>query len=59
MSKMVIKIRPSMHGELHRDLGIAQDHNIPVSKLMEAKHSKNPAVRRRAIFALNARKFKH
>lgn len=59
MPKMTIRIKPSRKGELHRDLGVAKDHPIPVSKLMAAKHSRDPAVRRRATFALNAKSWNH
>lgn len=46
-------------GELHRDLGVPQGQKIPAAKLAEAKHSKNPKIRKRANFAVNAKSWKH
>jgi hypothetical protein len=57
--KSGIHIKPSHEGLLHKNLGVAQDKNIPVGKLEAAKHSNDPAERKRATFALNARHFKH
>lgn len=54
---MAIKIKPSHKGELHEDLGIPKDKPIPLSRLMAAKNSKDPAERKRATFAANARKW--
>jgi len=59
MSRMSIRIKPSHAGMLRADLGVAAKNSIPMSKLMEAKHSKDPAVRRRATFAVNARGWNH
>lgn len=42
-------------GALHKQLGIPQGKNIPVSKLEALKNSKDPQTRKRANFALNAR----
>lgn len=50
------EIKPSHKGLLHRDLGIPEGQPIPISKLEAAKHSKDPAIRRRANFAINFRK---
>lgn len=50
-----IHIKKSHEGELHRDLGVKSGSKIPASKLEAAKNSKDPAVRRRATFALNAK----
>jgi hypothetical protein len=44
-------------GALHKELGIKEGTKIPVSKLEEASRSSDPLKRKRAIFALNARKF--
>ncbi len=54
-----IHIKKSHKGALHRDLGVAQGKPIPVSKIKAAENSPDPAVRRRAQFADNARHFKH
>ena len=57
--KSGIHINPAHKGELHSDLGVEQGEKIPLDKLEEAKHSDDPAVRRRATFAINARSFNH
>lgn len=46
-------------GALHRDLGIKKGKKIPLARERAAAHSKNPKLRKRAQFALNARKWKH
>ncbi len=56
---MTIAIKPSHRGLLHRSLGIAMRHKIPAAALEKAAHSKDPAMRKRAQFALNAKKWKH
>ena len=56
---MAIKLNPAHKGMLHADLGVKQGEPIPLGKLMAAKNSKNPAVRKRANFAANARKWNH
>lgn len=56
---MTIKIKPSHKGLLHKDLGVPADKPIPAGKLAKAKNSKNPAVRKRATFAENAKKWNH
>jgi hypothetical protein len=56
---MAIKIKPSNKGKLHKALGVPAGQTIPVSKIEKAAHSKSPALRKEARFALNARKFKH
>lgn len=52
-----IHIQPSHKGLLHTDVGVPADQPIPLSKLMKAKRSRDPKVRRRATFAANARKW--
>ena len=52
---MAINIKPSHRGLLHKDLGVKKGKKIPLSELMEAKKSSNPAERKRATFAVNAR----
>jgi hypothetical protein len=56
---MSIHIKPSHKGLLHHDLGIAANQSIPLSSMIKAKHSKSPAERKRATFAINARKWNH
>lgn len=50
-----IHIKPGNRGKLHEYLGVPKGTKIPVAKIEAAKHSKSPAVRKRATFALNAR----
>lgn len=54
-----IKIKPSHKGELHADLGVPQGQPIPAAKLAAAKNSSNPAERKRATFAENAKGWNH
>lgn len=46
-------------GALHRQLGIRKGKKIPVSTLRRLKHSRSARTRKRATFALNARKWRH
>jgi hypothetical protein len=54
---MAIKIKKSHEGLLHKNLHVKQDKGIPLSSLLAAKQSSSPAVRKRATFAVNARKW--
>ena len=54
-----IHIKPSHKGLLHKDLGMKSGKPIPEAKLEKAKNSSNPAVRKRATFAENAKHWKH
>ena len=54
-----IHINPRHKGLLHKELGVPQGQPIPAGKLEAAAHSSNPAERKRAQFAINAKKFKH
>lgn len=54
-----IHIKPSHKGMLHSDLGIPQGQKIPEARLESAENSKNPKIRRRAVFAENAKHFNH
>lgn len=56
---MSIHIKPSKRGSLHRALGVPPGKTIPLAKIKKAEHSKNPALRKKAQFADNARHFKH
>lgn len=56
---MAINIKPSNRGKLRRATGTKKGAKIPVSTLRRLKKSKNPATRKRANFALNARSWKH
>jgi hypothetical protein len=57
--KMKVKIKPSRKGSLRRAAKAKKGQNISVSKLEQMKRSKNANTRRKATFALNARKWKH
>lgn len=54
-----IHINPKHKGELHSELHVPQGQPIPAGKLANAEHSSNPAERKRAQFAENAKKFNH
>lgn len=54
-----IKIKKSNQGKLRRSTRTKKGQKIPVSTLQRLKNSKNPKTRKRATFALNARKWKH
>ena len=56
---MAIKIKKANRGKLRKATGTAKGKKIPVSTLNKLAKSKNPTTRKRAQFALNARKFKH
>jgi hypothetical protein len=56
---MTIRIKPSHQGKLHRDLGVKRSEPIPPARLKAAKHSADPAERRRATFAENAKHWDH
>jgi hypothetical protein len=58
-----IHINPKHKGMLHEAMGIAKDKKIPGSKLakvkVRAKKSGNVKLEREAVFAQNAKKWKH
>lgn len=54
-----IRIKPSHRGMLHEDLGVPEGQKIPAGKLAAAKRSSDPAVRKRATFAANAKTWNH
>lgn len=56
---MAIHIKPSHEGLLHKDLGVAEGKKIPAKKLAKAAKSSNPAVKKRAVFAENAKDWHH
>jgi oligoendopeptidase F len=53
-----IHIKKANRGKLRKAAGAKKGKKIPVSKLRKMKNSKNPKTRKRANFALNARKWK-
>jgi hypothetical protein len=54
-----IRIKPANRGKLHQQLGVPSDQKIPAGKLADALHSTSETLRKRAQFAVNARKWKH
>ena len=58
-----IKINPAHKGMLHEAMGIAKSKSIPGAKLaavkVRAKKSGNVKLEREAVFAQNAKKWKH
>jgi hypothetical protein len=53
-----IRIKKSNRGKLRKSAGAKKGSKIPVSKLRQMKKSKNSKTRKRATFALNARKWR-
>lgn len=53
-----IRIKKANRGKLRKTAKAKKGRKIPVSKLRALKKSKNPKTRKRANFALNARKWK-
>lgn len=53
-----IRIKKANRGKLRKSTGAKKGQKIPVAKLQKLKKSKNPTTRKRATFALNARKWK-
>jgi oligoendopeptidase F len=52
-----IRIKKANQGKLRKSTGTKKGKNISVSKLRKMKRSKNAKTRKRATFALNARKW--
>lgn len=53
-----IHIKPSKRGTLHDALGIPRDKKIPASRLKD-NPGDSPALKKKKLFARNARKWKH
>ncbi len=56
---MAIKIKKSHEGLLHKNTGTPAGKKIPAAKIASARNSPDPAVRKRAVFAANAKKWHH
>lgn len=56
-SRKPIRIKKKNRGKTRKATGTKKGNKVPVSKLRKMKKSKNPATRKRATFALNARKW--
>ena len=52
-----IRIKKANRGKLRKTAKAKKGKKIPVSKLRSMKRSKNPKTRKRATFALNARRW--
>lgn len=60
LSASPIRLNPKHKGLLHKELGISEDKPIPLSTLKEKmRTTKDPALKRRLNFAINARKWHH
>jgi hypothetical protein len=59
--KSGIHIKPGNEGKLREHFGMSPDgeKKIPMADLEKAKNSPDPAVRKRANFAINARGWSH
>ena len=55
--KSGININPANAGKLRKTAKAKKGQKIPVAKLQQMKNSPNPTTRKRANFALNARKW--
>jgi hypothetical protein len=55
--KSGIRIKKANRGKLRKSTGTKKGKKIPVDKLRKMKRSKNPKTRKRATFALNAKKW--
>lgn len=56
--KKGIRIKKSNRGKLRKSAKVKKGQKIPAAKLRAMKKSKNPKTRKRATFALNARKWR-
>lgn len=55
--KSGISIKKSNAGKLRKSTGTKKGKTIPVAKLNKLAKSKNPTTKKRAVFALNAKKW--
>lgn len=58
-SKKPIKIKPSEEGSFRKITKTPKGKDIPEKKIKQEEHSKDPAIRKKAIFAENERKWDH
>ena len=54
-----IKIKSANAGKLRAAAGVKKGQKIPAAKLAALAKSKSPVIRRRAQFAINAKKWSH
>ena len=55
---MAIDIKKASRGKLRKAAGTKKGQKIPVATLKKMKKSKDPKTRKRANFALNAKRWK-
>lgn len=58
-TRKTIHLKKSHEGLLHRDLNVPAGQPIPAGRLEKALHATDPAERKRAQFAENAKHFHH
>ena len=56
---MAINIKPSHKGLFHKDVGKPESAPITEADIQQGKNSRDPAVRKRATFAENAKHWHH
>ena len=56
---MSIHIKKEHAGLLHRDLGVKPGKHLTEKQIRKAEHSRDPAERKRAVFAENSRHWHH
>jgi hypothetical protein len=56
---MSIEIKKSHEGSFHEWAKVPQGKEIPMSKIKQGENSPNEAIRKKAQFADNARKWHH
>jgi oligoendopeptidase F len=56
---MSINIKPSHEGRFHKWAKVPNGQEIPMSKIKQGERSPDPAVRKEAHFAYNARPWSH
>lgn len=54
-----IHIDPANKGKLHKTLGVPAGKKLTTAQLTKAKNSESPTTRKRANFALSAKKWTH
>ena len=59
MAKGGHAIGPVKKGALHKELGVKEGKRLTSKELSKAKHSESPLERKRATFAINAKKWHH
>jgi len=55
----MIQIKKKNRGLLHENLGVPKGEKIPGAKLEAAKVNAGPALKKRIVFAENAKKWNH